>query len=144
MPVLRKQPTWLDDSPRGFDAEDYAGPVPIHYRTRVSLRKAVYQCALYFRREFNYDFVQFGVQDTSDYCAFLFIDKHLYEPTVVGACCFIRVPSGWHLDWVWMHPYQRGKGRLSEAWPYFRKWFGDFTLEHPLSPAMQAFLEHHG
>jgi hypothetical protein len=63
----------------------------------------------------------------------------------IGACCFrwrkwADAPPGWALAWVWFHPYERRRGHLTRAWPYFRARFGDFIAEPPLSPAMQAFM----
>jgi hypothetical protein len=46
----------------------------------------------------------------------------------------------WALGWAWFHPYARRRGYLSQAWPYFRKRFGGFILEPPLSEAMEAFV----
>jgi hypothetical protein len=43
--------------------------------------------------------------------------------------------------WIWLHPYYRRKGILSESWPMFVDRFGDFQVELPLSEAMESFME---
>ena len=47
---------------------------------------------------------------------------------------------GWHLSCVWIAPAYRRKGVLSKRWPWFVLQYGWFTVEHPLSEAMEAFL----
>ena len=42
----------IDDWPWGL--------IPVTTRSRLGLRRAVFLCALYFRREMHYDFVQYG------------------------------------------------------------------------------------
>ncbi|BDI30536.1 hypothetical protein CCAX7_25870 [Capsulimonas corticalis] len=48
--------------------------------------------------------------------------------------------SPWGLEWIWLHPFARGRGYLKAAWPYFEQEFGDFIPEPPYSPAMRHFL----
>ncbi len=115
-------------------------------------RRAVWTMATYFRREFEYDGVQYGHEgkdDDREATAFLFTSgaDHENKEIVFGACCFrYRRYSdgstpGWALQWIWMHPYARSKGILSSAWPLFRKRFGNFAVERPLSQAMDAFMK---
>ena len=67
---------------------------------------------------------------------------------VVGACCFREREwidaKAWALQWVWLHPYARRQGVLASAWPHFRRRYGDFHVEGPLSPAMKGFLARMG
>lgn len=63
----------------------------------------------------------------------------------LGACCFRwreyeDIDSTWALDWIWLHPFRRGKGILRKAWPLFTQKYGAFHVERPLSPAMEKFL----
>lgn len=122
-------------------------------KSPLPLRNAVETCAIYFRREFGYDFVQYSATpfDKDDICAraFLWVERHHFDwqPTV-GACCFrwreyTNAPHAWALQWIWMHPYARGRGLLGAAWPAFRQRFGDFIIEGPLSEAMWGFVAHH-
>jgi hypothetical protein len=115
----------------------------------AAMRRAVYTCARYFRREFRYDFVQYSEREEEPSArAFLW---HAWEydmrhrAEVWGACCFrwrtwqASAPV-WALQWIWLHPYLRNQGLLSATWPYFLKRFGWFDVEAPYSPAMRAFL----
>ena len=107
-------------------------------------RKEVLKLARYFRREFRYDFVQYSFTGEND------INTQAYTwlndtGIMIGACCFReRVYESlgkiWCLDWVWFHPYERNKGHLKEAWPHFRKQYGIFHCEHPLSRPMTGFI----
>jgi hypothetical protein len=50
------------------------GLIRVTIRSPKRLRKAVYLCAAYFRREFHYDFVQYGLdgdEDDPDHVAFV-------------------------------------------------------------------------
>lgn len=113
--------------------------------SKAVLKRAVLHCAAYFRREFHYDFVQYGMEDEGDgNQAFLWCSDD-YDRRGIGACCFrwreyTNHPHGWALQWIWFHPYFRRHGHLRKAWPYFRQAFGDFAVEGPISPAMEAFL----
>src|SRR5262249_29041872 len=73
---------------------------------------------------------------------------------VIGACCFRYrhdvepLPPGippdyYALQWIWFHPYERNRGHLSRALPYFQARFGRLIAEPPFSPAMNAFLHKH-
>ena len=116
-------------------------------------RKAVRKMAEFFHRESCYDFVMYGRggKDTDPkHVAFLFLPHEaggvtdLRIPCVGGTCFRWREwtdsPPGYAMQWVWMHPFYRRKKLLSRAWPEFRKQFGDFHVEPPLSDAMKAFL----
>lgn len=65
---------------------------------------------------------------------------------IIGGCCFRRpvqhIP--WRLDWIWLHPFARGKKKLERAWPYFNKMFGHFFVMPPVSKAMYEFLQKQG
>jgi hypothetical protein len=132
--------------------------IPVTSRSPQALGKAVYRLAQFFRREFRYDFVQYGYEgrdDDPEHVAFLWVhpeglgSSDLFMVTAVGACCFRwrawrDAPHGHALQWVWFHPYWRRRGLLSEAWPAFRERFGDFVTEPPLSDAMRSFLAKRG
>jgi hypothetical protein len=117
----------------------------------ISTRRCVEQIARYFRREFRYDFVQYSAEHPkSDTRAYIWHPQYYAgeQETVIGAAYFCwrewsDADPGWALAWIWFHPYERRKGRLSSAWDYFRLRFGDFFVEPPLSAAMEAFLRKH-
>lgn len=136
-------------------------PILVHGETRLcdveygdplATRKALYQFAVYFRREFRYDFVQYSVEDDGanldHMVAFLFYEHDwATKNTAYGGCIFryrcnwTNVDPHWALQWIWLHPYERGRGRLTNVWGYFEEKFGNFVVEEPLSSAMKAFLD---
>jgi hypothetical protein len=118
------------------------------------VRKAVARLALYFKREFSYDFIQYDARENDPLArAFLFTtrdyDREHYYSLAVGACCFRwrewdDAPPAWALQWVWLHPFMRRQGVLSRAWSFFEARFSGFEAEPPLSDAMVAFLKSQG
>lgn len=110
-------------------------------------QREMYNRALAFRREFHYDFVQWGenMDGELDAHGYLFTNE---RSEIVGACSFRdRSENGiqrWGLQWVWICPKERRSGHLSKRWQALREQFGDFVVESPVSDAMQAFLEKRG
>jgi hypothetical protein len=117
-------------------------------------KKVVEKIAYFFKREFGYDFAQFNARegiDKTDYRAYYFsYDEwsqiYASRQIVMGACCFRfreyrDAPAAWALQWIWIHPFWRSSGILTSVWPSFRKIFGDFVVEPPISKSMKAFLE---
>ncbi len=138
-------------------------PLLVLPESGLRLRKAVERLALHFKRELRYDFPQFEASETREKHYFVPWEAYLFHATAdelwhgegpvksrfIGAACFrwrewTNAPHEWSLDWTWFHPYFRTRGHLSKAWPHFRQKYGEFHLAHPLSPAMQAFLERVG
>lgn len=110
--------------------------------------REIYQRAQFFRREFGYDFVQWESNDGDgdpDAHVFLFLDE---RDAIVGACAFrLRdqtTGKNWGLQWVWVCPAFRRSGVLARYWGDFRRRFGDFDVEGPVSPAMEAFIVKQG
>lgn len=112
--------------------------------------REIYRRACQFRREMQFDFVQWGkdtVKDTDpDVRGFLFPDDSGVFPVgaIVGACAFRRREDHWAMQWMWLAPKVRRHGILARRWPLFIERFGDFVVEAPLSDAMQAFVRRHG
>jgi hypothetical protein len=106
--------------------------------------------AHYFRREFGYDFVQFEAHEDVRWTARpQNDDPHpyliAYRNRLVGAACFrwrvyTNVAPTWWLAWIWLHPYARRRGVLTQAWPIFTADHPGFFVEPPLSTAMEGFL----
>lgn len=158
MPALWELPDiGNDEAPLFFKACDQIGiashdyqlaPTPITQKTPVKYRRAVHRCAQYFQREFGYDFVQYGFEGRDpdpSHRAFLWTGASSHPYTVIGACCFRwreyrSSPHAYALQWAWLHPYERRKGVLTACWPFFVARFGEFSIEAPHSPAMQAFI----
>jgi hypothetical protein len=127
-------------------------PIKVTAKSPKTYRKAVYRIAQFFRREFKYDFVQYGYEGEEtdpNHVAFLWIEpeaQHFskeFKVPCIGACCFRLRPSGYALQWIWLHPYLRRQGLLSNSWAKFINEFGNFHVETPLSDAMKAFLKKH-
>lgn len=110
--------------------------------------REMYDRAAAFRREFHYSFVQWGSprRDSDPHVqGFLFTDD---AGAIVGACRFgLRSDDcrqWWSLQWIWFCPRHRRAGHLARHWRMFRKRFGEFEVEAPVSDAMRAFLAKHG
>lgn len=112
-------------------------------------KKAVAALALFFKREFGYDFLQYSESESDPNSrVFLWSTDSFGSRRCYGAVSFrLRVYKDhqpvWALQWVWIHPYHRGEGWLTSIWPYLIKRFGAFDIEPPLSKAMQRFLTKH-
>jgi hypothetical protein len=144
----------LNEIPKSF--ADSEQPLAVTPKSPLKLRREVERFAIYFRREFNYDFQQFEATEKPSkphfvpYAAYLFANGPNSYPRIwVGACCFrwreyTNVKPRWAAQWIWLHPYYRGKGILSRAWDKFHKLHGNFYNEPPHSPAMEAFLRKRG
>lgn len=106
-----------------------------------SVRLAVQQLALYFKREMRFDFPQYAAdRHAVDDVAYVW-SPFDSEDRAVGACHFLRMDDGKDmLAWFWLHPYVRRRGVLTAMWPYLREWHGDFHLDEPFSKAFEAFL----
>jgi len=115
-------------------------------------KRAVRQHAVFFRREFEYDFTQYDPADEDPDCrAFVWTEPEALRDDryiALGSACFRKrwldedADDGewwWAMQWVWLHPFVRRDGLLSGTWGYFRNRFGQFKLEQPLSQAMDAF-----
>ncbi|WP_181377579.1 hypothetical protein [Pseudomonas aeruginosa] len=116
------------------------------------MHQEVLKRAQRFRADFGYDFVQWpGTMSTK-----ATVDWHGYlipagaDGTIAGACAFLYEtetnPSGspWTLSWIWLAPKYRRGGLLRERWGRFLEAYGDFRIESPLSPEMEAFVRIHG
>lgn len=123
-------------------------PVAVTHKSPKQLRKCVYEIARMFRREFDYDFVQYGYKGDDydpDCVAYLWHapdnkDLTLRRRSACGVACFRLRETGHALQWIWLHPFLRNKGVLSLAWPTFVDRHPEFDVEWPMSKAMKAFL----
>jgi hypothetical protein len=115
-------------------------------RSPFKLRKEVERFAIYFMREFDCPVQEFHVKEKGPYTAYLLTNTYSRDaPVWAGACCFRPESFAYPvhsqtLRWIWLHPYFRAKGILSEIWPELRENHGDFFVEPPLSPAMLHFV----
>lgn len=120
----------------GLDAELVSAGAPLW------MQKEMYERAVRFKRDFGYDFIQWpdvGHIDRS-WHGYLFSTR---DGVIDGACAFNRQDDEWVLGWVWIRPERRRHGLLLARWRDFLQKYGDFWIEHPLSEAMQAFVQKH-
>jgi hypothetical protein len=154
-PLIRPESVNIK-SPLILPYKQESNPIRVTCVSRKPYRKAVWRMACFFRRELYYDIVQYGYEGEEDdptCVAFLWVHPEAVGRTMlsipcIGAACFrFRVysdrPARNALQWVWFHPFYRRRGLLSASWPDFKSEFGDFECEHPLSTAMEAFVEKH-
>lgn len=139
---------------------DLVTVMPFPRNVSTIQHQAVEVYANYFRREFQYDFVQYcsesdqyNWRERHQKAAFLFTDTRgpsyrgeLGTVNTVGACCFRYTEDKehlnfWAMQWIWLHPYYRRSGILTRHWELFCQNFYPFLVETPLSNAMKAFLE---
>jgi hypothetical protein len=113
----------------------------------LQVRRAVYILAVYFQREFMYDHTLYMPQDEEPTTrAFIWLSHNYPCNLAIGGICFkwrvyCEYKPYWELSWVWFHPYERMKGHLKSAWPYFKARFKGFWPEKPWSPTMDGFLK---
>ena len=135
-----------EENVQGISARKSGVSAVVTHASPLALREAVERIAYYFLRELEstVSVPYCSLEKDDQHRAYVWTDG---EPVVIGACCFRWRrdvdPAGYALQWIWFHPYERRKGRLGKAWPYFESRFGKFIIEGPYSPAMKAFLGKH-
>ena len=112
------------------------------------MHKEVYERAVMFKREMEYDFIQWGLppkkgRPREDGIGYLLAEVNT-PSTIVGACAFRERSGTWTMDWAWLAPKYRRRGVMQRYWHRFVEAFGDFPLEYPLSEAMREFVLKHG
>lgn len=126
--------------------DHYQDCIQLVNRRAPRLWRIVDQFAMYLKREQHYDFPLFDVDgDGRNVAAYLFGHGGMW----IGACALSETrPSPldrdvppWILDWVWLHPYQRGRGLLRRAWQQLEAEHGQFLIRAPLSRAAEGFVE---
>ena len=124
------------------------GLLPVTANSRQFLHDHVLRRAVAFRREFQYDFVQWpmGRETNPNTCGYLFVNT---DQIAVGACKFEfdmweGHSNSWSLEWVWIAPKYRRTAVLSQRWKTLHQIHGDFFNAPPLSPAFEAFLSKQG
>ena len=125
----------------------------------LSWLKAVEGMAYYFKRELKFESPAFVVNDRFDPEAqrdrvLVFYKREILErkPTPRNTKDFFNAyiflgaigirwkqekndSTSWSLPWVWIHPYERRKGHLTNAWPSLLKMFPNPLVEKPISRA---------
>lgn len=142
-------------------AKDFleASPVLVLQDSPLSMRRRVEKIGRYFHREFRTDFPPLLANEKSGpfgcmpFEAYLFVEaardrleeNRPFPNRFVGAACFrwqswTNAEPSWELSWIWLHPFSRRRGHLSQAWPQFREKYGSFVVSEVLSRDMEAFL----
>lgn len=134
------------------DLDGYEEILYIEQSSNKNQKQALELIAYYFKREFNYDNLQYCAKDLNDDCVgILFVeratdlvkhDEH-YPNRVIGGACFRKENDNYFLDWIWLHPFARNRKKLSGYWPGFKSKFRNFEVTPPLSAHMSAFIEKH-
>ncbi|WP_035841581.1 hypothetical protein [Kitasatospora azatica] len=106
-----------------------------------ALREAVDVIGQQFRRETNNDVAPFSTE-RSDVEGVLFVSRrfHATFPIAAGAAGFAMEDGVWWMDWIWIHPYERGRGLMDVVWIDLEHRYGQFHIDGPYSRAMSAFL----
>lgn len=112
--------------------------------------KAVEHLVSFFMQETPWDFRPFCSSESLENArVVLLLDEH-FDYWAIGAIGFrhYKLSSDvqfWNLNWAWLHPFLRSKGKLRRIWPALQQRFGeDFMVEHPVSGAMQSILTRTG
>ena len=110
--------------------------------------KEVYERAVMFKREMEFDFVQWESPPArgrvnEQAVAYLLCPVDA-NSTIAGVCAFRDRDGVWTMDWAWLAPRYRRLGLMRNSWSDLVAEFGDFPLETPLSDSMQSFVAKHG
>jgi acetyltransferase (GNAT) family protein len=148
--------TLANPKPEPYLAAFPAGDIRVDAQSEHFLNLLVYERAWALCHDEHYDFTQWHWPGTSkEYYtdwqrenrdrllhAWLLIEPDYLPVGVIGFdwMDWNNIRGGWHLCFVWIADAYRRKGILSKRWPKFIQKYGWFTIEHPLSPAMEAFL----
>ena len=123
--------------------------IPATHDTR--LRELAETFGKYFKQELGFDSIPFTAEadspsgDTTEIDVVLFDAQRVTAtfPVAAGAAGLSVVDGERWLDWIWIHPFERGKRLARLAWEDLEAVYGDqFKIQPPLSPAMEHFLDH--
>lgn len=145
----RKRMPYLDPAPldRVIEMRNRAqDPAIVNALSPLWMHREMIGRGRALNRELNYS-VRWGSPETD-----MMARGHLFilpDGRIVGACSFRwreyqDAPPAWALEWIWIAPPFRRLGILAAKWVELRALYGDFVVEGPVSPAMQAFLRKRG
>ncbi|MGW9596070.1 hypothetical protein ACWHLZ_37970 [Streptomyces chartreusis] len=119
----------------------------------MRLRKVVETFGKCWRRELGYDFHPFdasfvdyeGNPNKAEVVLFNAQETMATFPIAAGAAGLSIRKGRRQLDWIWLHPFERGRRLMTLAWSDLESKYGnDFLIQPPLSHAMRGFLEKRG
>lgn len=136
-----------------LEAPGYPASIFVEKSSAIDHKLALATIARYFKSEFRYDYLQYDESDVDPTCVGMLVcerasdlvkhEEH-FPSYVIGACCFRKNAAGEDfLDWIWLHPFARNRGKLKELWPQLKMHFGNFFLSAPVSAHMEAFIAKH-
>ncbi|HEY3894800.1 MAG TPA: hypothetical protein VGL88_05465 [Pseudonocardiaceae bacterium] len=81
-------------------------------RSPLWLRRIAEQIGLQFRRETHFDFPPYSATDPDGQHVILLEGRYAiaYAKLIAGAIGIYRADTDPYLGWVWVHPYERGRG----------------------------------
>jgi hypothetical protein len=118
--------------------------------SRTALRRAAEQMAQQFRRETRYDFTPYAAEDPAGQLVIL-LPSHRFligRGKLIAGAVGIDPSVQYRAEpeprpcatWVYVHPYERGSGLISGAWPYLVQRWPGLTLPGPFTPTGLALL----
>lgn len=119
----------------------------------MRLRRIVEAFGKCFRRELGFDFPPFAAERVDFYGKPNRAEVVLFDaqkvmatfPVAAGAAGLSVVQGRQMLDWIWLHPFERGQRLMDYAWSDLEAAYGnDFLIQNPLSRAMEGFLAKQG
>ncbi|UXY32385.1 hypothetical protein [Streptomyces sp. HUAS TT20] len=119
----------------------------------MRLRRVVETFGKYFKLELGFDVPPFAAEPSSLYESDPTVEVVLFDarkveatfPIAAGAAGLSVAEGQRWLDWIWIHPFERGRGLGGQAWNDLEDVYGrDFKIQSPLSPAMEKFLTRRG
>lgn len=136
-----------------WEAPDGAPFHVVGPRSPEPWRQEVERLAYNFKREMHFDFPPYTANESDSdrkpchdrvlaFSRDIIMTEYIY---FIGAIGF-RLdecpgqPPRWCATWAWLHPYERGRGHLANAWPFLLEMFPAPHFERPLSQAMEQFL----
>lgn len=102
----------------------------------VRLRRIAEQVSLQFSREFGSSPV-YSADDPAHAVVLLpSRDRLLGQGRLIaGAIGVNRFTDGWGATWVYVHPYERGRRLIDDAWPFVKERWPGIVLVGPFSKA---------
>lgn len=132
-----------------FEGKQNTHLYPITAKTPFPARQATEIIGGYFNREWGSGGPPYQAHEHEDERDRIFVltrKKDGETEYAIGAIIFrwrnySDAPGELVLNWVWIHPFLRRQGILTAYWGLFRRLYGNFFVEPPLSPAMESFLK---
>ena len=136
------EPVAIEDWPVGGPMQPPLIPVDSSHRAEIAKR-----FGRFFKHERHFDGLPYEVGDESSSRHIYLIGSHEFltlMPIAVGALEVRYVGDFKVLEWVWLHPMERGQHRWETVWKALVERYGELHIRQPISPPMRAFLTRKG